>query len=487
MLGLPQPDGSMELLVGQMNYEAATTDAASVLSISIASNGRRPRQPRVAIAGATSTTGPLAAADYDGDGDLDLFVGGRVLPGRYPTAPSSRLFTNDGGTLRLDEANSETLAGIGMVSAAVFSDIDGDGDPDLVLALEWGPLVLLANNDGRFLDVTELWGLASFRSRWNGVTTGDLDGDGRLDIIATSWGLNTPYRVGDDRPLLLYYGDFDGNGLLDLIHAQRRGRWGDPFPLETLRELRVGIPSVGTRMPTFAAYADATVRDLVGPRLDESMKLEITTLAHMVFFNRGSRFEAVALPAEAQLAPAFYAGVADFDGDGHEDVFLTQNFFPTKLETPRYDAGRGLWLKGDGTGQLTPVPGRVSGIEVYGDQRGAALADYNADGRVDLVISQNGAATKLYRNQGAQPGLRVRLVGPPSNPNGIGAAMRLVYADHRGPVREIHAGSGYWSQDGAVQVLGLAATPIAVWVRWPSGKETEVPVEAGAREIVVRQ
>jgi hypothetical protein len=124
---------------------------------------------------------------------------------------------------------------------------------------------------------------------------------------------------------------------------------------------------------------------------------------------------------------------ADFDGDGCEDVFLSQNFFATEPETPRLDAGRGLWLRGDGTGKLTPVPGQESGVAIYGEQRGAALCDYDEDGRVDLVVTQNGAETKLYHNAGARPGLRVRLLGPAANRSGVGALVRLQFADHTGP------------------------------------------------------
>ena len=181
--------------------------------------------------------------------------------------------------------------------------------------------------------------------------------------------------------------------------------------------------------------------------------------------------------------------MADFDGDGHEDLFLSQNFFPTEIATPRYDAGRGLLLRGRGDGTLEPVPGQVSGILVYGDQRGAAFADYDADGRTDLVVSQNGAATRLYHNEHARPGLRVRLVGGALNPHGIGAVVRVVYDGSRGPAREVHGGSGYWSQDGPVQVLGLdeGKHPTAVWVRWPGGSETLAPLPAGQLEITVRR
>jgi hypothetical protein len=185
------------------------------------------------------------------------------------------------------------------------------------------------------------------------------------------------------------------------------------------------------------------------------------------------------------VAPAFYAGIADFDGDGHEDVFLTENFFPTVLGAPRYDAGRSLLLSGDGKGGLAAVAGTKSGLVVYGDQRGAAYSDFDRDGRLDLVVSQNGDATKFFRNTGAKPGLRVRLVGSPANPDGVGAQVRLVYGATMGPVREVQKGSGYWSENGAVQVFGTPASPSEVWVRWPGGRETRAPIPAGAREVTV--
>jgi len=122
---------------------------------------------------------------------------------------------------------------------------------------------------------------------------------------------------------------------------------------------------------------------------------------------------------------------------------------------------------------------------VYGDQRGAAYSDFDRDGRLDLVVSQNGEATRLFRNQGAKPGLRVRLTGPPSNPDGIGAQVRVVYGSAMGPVREVQSGSGYWSENGAIQVFGTSGTPTEVWVRWPGGTETRVPIPAGTREVTV--
>jgi hypothetical protein len=177
--------------------------------------------------------------------------------------------------------------------------------------------------------------------------------------------------------------------------------------------------------------------------------------------------------------------VADCDGDGNEDIFVSQNFFANQPETPRSDAGIGVWLRGDGTGQLKAVPGYESGIRVYGEQRGAAVGDFNEDGRIDLVVAQNGAATRLFENVAAKPGLRVRLTGPPGNPTGVGVTLRLRFGQQFGPAREIHAGAGYCSQDSAVQILGTPKAPTHVWVRWIGGKTTSTELPPGVREVTI--
>ena len=180
----------------------------------------------------------------------------------------------------------------------------------------------------------------------------------------------------------------------------------------------------------------------------------VTTLDSMVFLNRGDHFEARPLPMEVQWSPVFGIVVGDLDGDGNEDIFVSQNFFAVSSDTSRYDAGRGLWLKGDGRGGLKAIPGQESGLKIYGEGRGAALCDYDHDGRLDLVVGQNANTTRLYRNVGARAGLRVRLKGPAGNPRGVGAVVRLIEANGRcGPAHEVHAGGGYWSQDSASLVL----------------------------------
>jgi hypothetical protein len=245
------------------------------------------------------------------------------------------------------------------------------------------------------------------------------------------------------------------------------------------------MPWVRERFATHKAYSTASVSEILGERFTKARKLSANTLASTIFFNRDRHFEAVPLPDQAQWAPALGVTVGDLDGDGNDDVFLSQNFFAVRAEDDRLDAGRGLWLRGDGTGKLMPVPGQESGLKIYGEQRGAALSDYDEDGRVDLVVTQNGAETKLYHNVGAKPGLRVRLKGPPGNPQGIGAQLRLVCGQWQGPLREIHAGSGYWSQDSVVQVMSAREPPTQLQVRWPGGKASSHSVPTGAREIEV--
>src|SRR5207302_8115866 len=155
---------------------------------------------------------------------------------------------------------------------------------------------------------------------------------------------------------------------------------------------------------------------------------------------------------EAQWSLVMGIAVGDLDGDGNEDLFLSQNYFAVRPEDGRLDAGRGLFLRGDGKAAFTAVPGQDSGIRVYGEQRGCALADYDGDGRVDLVVTQNNDETRLFHNARAQPGLRVKLAGPAGNPDGIGAVVRLDFGGKLGPAREVQAGSGFWSQNSPVQV-----------------------------------
>ncbi len=475
------------VLIGQQNHEAPSGKAPSFLMI----DGRtgETTATRQGVLEEASATGPMALGDIDGDGDLDLFVGGRNLPGRYPKAASSKLLLNNEGSYEVDARNGLILAGVGLVSGAVFGDLlDADGDPELILAMEWGAVRVFRNVEGVFKEATATVGLDAFKGWWNGVALGDFNGDGRLDIVGSNWGRNTKYEhaYGMDRPLRIHHGDLDQNGVWDIVENHYDKAMKCWVPERGFSCSSRGIDFIRPRIKTFSAFGSSALTDIYGQNLGGAEVVEANTLEHAVFLNRGGSFERFPLPVDSQLAPAMGVCVADVDGDGNDDVFLSQNYFAVQRETPRCDGGRGVVLLGHGDGSFRALSGSAAGVKVYGEQRGAALADFNSDGRVDLVVTQNGARTRLFENRRGRPGLRLRLNAGPKNSTGVGAVARLVFGAREGPARQVAAGSGYWSQNSATLVMATPESPTAVWVRWPDGTEQmrSVPVDAAELSVI---
>lgn len=448
--------------------------------------GTQPAREMLRLDGAL---GPLAMADVNGDGRPDLFAGTRFRPGRYPESDPSALFLAQAdGIFRRDATQDEVLARAGLVRGACWSDLDGDGRPDLVLACEWGPVRVLMNRGGRLVDETDALGLGVHTGWWNGVATGDFDGDGRPDIVASNWGNNSAYQATATRPVWLFHDDLNRDGTVDVLEAYVDGPGGRLVPRRNRVVLGAALPLLRRVIPSHAAFAELDIPGILRGRQPTVGRLHATTLLHAVFLNRGGRFEPVPLPQEAQWSPACGMGVADFDGDGREDLVLAQNFFATVPDHPRMDAGQGLLLRGDGRGGFDPVSPRESGVRVPGEQRGVAVADFNQDGRPDIAIGQNGGGTRLFLNHGGRSGLAVELVGPPGNRAGIGARLQWRAEDgFASPLREVQAGSGNGCQSSPVQVLHLPPGRLGGLLRvtWPDGMVQSMPVGPEGRRIRV--
>lgn len=440
------------------------------------------------LAAKGSSIGHLAMADVDSDGDLDLFLVGRSMPRKYGVPVGSWIYFNNNGEFSESKSWSDAFAQEGLNSTAVFAQIDSDDRPDLVFVSEWGaPKVFINSGDG-FVDKTSSFGLNKFTGLWRGVDVGDFNGDGAIDFIATNRGLNSSYQATSEFPLIAYHGDIHQDGVWDFIETEY-GEDGKLYPRRHLSTLAAAMPWITERLTSYEQYSRTTLEMLIGePQLNQLDRLEATTLQSTVFIREGDRFKPYPLPAEAQYSSAYAPVVADFDNDGHEDIVISQNDFGVHPDEPREDAGLGLLLLGDGSGQFRSVSISESGLIVPGEGRGAAVADYDHDGRTDLIVTQNGTTPRLFQNQTKRTGLRVVLVGGDKNPQGIGATIRLKQKEGIGPKRVVRLGSGYLSQNSPIQVLGNAETATGIIVAWPSDSTGKSDVEffklsAGQKEI----
>jgi hypothetical protein len=313
----------------------------------------------------------VVASDYDRDGDIDLFVGGRVVPGRYGVDPQSTLLQNDGRGRFADVTSrlAPELQRVGMVTDALWTDLTGDGRLDLVVVGEWMPITAFGNADGGRLQQLELRGLEKSHGWWNRIVPGDFNGDGRTDFVVGNLGLNSRWTASATKPLTMYVKDFDKNGFNEQVLTAYMG--DTSYPIALRDDLIRTLPHLKTRFPSYKDYASQTVTDIFSPdELKDAIVKQAYTVATALVRNDGNgAFTLVSLPVDAQMTSIHAVLAADYDRDGALDVLLAGNFDGVKPEIGRIHAGFGVFLRGDGTGGFAASGPRESGFFVPGQAR----------------------------------------------------------------------------------------------------------------------
>jgi hypothetical protein len=336
----------------------------------------------------------IAAADYDDDGDLDLFVGGRLVPGKYPAPADSYLLENENGKFKdVTPDRLPELAGLGLVTDALFSDYDSDGDPDLLVVGEWMEIRIFNNDAGTFTDQTDKLGLADSKAWWWSIAAGDFDEDGDLDYLVGNLGRNTKYKASKEKPLLIYGNDFDHNGTNDIVLAGYSG--DDIVPMRGRECSSEQMPFIADKFPTFEGFATSGLEEILPENeLQDAVKKQVYSFESILLKNEGGHFKKIALPARAQVAPLRDFAVLDINGDGHLDVLGTGNMYGAEVETSRYDAGIGVTLIGDGKGGVHALGPLESGWFTPHDAR--SIAVLKAGGQTRLLVGNNNDRLQVF-------------------------------------------------------------------------------------------
>tara|TARA_R110000823_G_C15950098_1_gene501573 strand:- start:214 stop:3552 length:3339 start_codon:yes stop_codon:yes gene_type:complete len=330
----------------------------------------------------------VVAEDYDNDGDLDLFVGGRHMPHHYPRPVTSMFLKNENGQLinRTMEIAPE-LKNLGMVTDAVWSDYDNDGQKDLILVGEWMPITIFKNNNGILkkqfnpaLDATSGW--------WFSLDQGDFDQDGDIDLIAGNIGLNYKYKTSTEKPFDIYYNDFDNNGSYDIVLGYYNGE--KHYPLRGFSCSSEQIPGLKDKIKKYDLFASLEIDQVYGKEnLETSLHYKADTFASSYVENLGNgNFKVTALPNMAQLSNINDMLVEDFNRDGNLDILAVGNLFVSEIETPRNDAGTGVLLLGNGQGGFDPISVMDSGLFANKDAK-KIISVSNGDKEWVLIANNN--------------------------------------------------------------------------------------------------
>jgi hypothetical protein len=457
-------DGDVDLLVaaGGVEVEAGAAALQDRLYLNDG-KGQFTSAPEKSLPAETDSGSVLAAADFDRDGDLDVFAGGRVVSGAYPATPRSHFYLNDGKGRFTDAGETHGIAAPGLVTGALWSDADGDGWLDLFITCEWGPVKFYRNDKGKLNDATAAAGLAALTGWWNGIAGRDLDGDGDMDYCVTNFGLNTKYHASPGHPTLLYYGDFDGSGKKQLVEAEYEDK--TVFPVRGRSCSSQAMPFIRDKFSSYKSFAVASLSDIyTDGKLKQSDRFAAEELRSGILRNDGKgRFTFAPLPRLAQFAPGFGVVLTDLNEDGHPDIFMAQNFWSPQPETGRMDGGLSLVLLGSKDGEFRELWPAESGVVIPRDAKSLVEGEFFGPGKRGWLVGINDSSAALYRLRTAESNtLTVRGLTP-------GTRVTAEYTGGARQSAESASGSGYLSQSAASLSFGNESAIQQVIVQWPDG------------------
>lgn len=394
-------DGQLDLYVASGGYQFSPVSDLLQDRLYINQGGGRFVKDAGSLPQMLTATASVVAGDFTGDGKLDLFVGGRLLPRNYPYPTRSYLLRNDGGSFTdvTEVVGPELVRPGGMITGAVWTDFTEDGRLDLITTGEWMPLEFYENEGDRLRNVTRSVGLPPMRGWWYSVAQGDFNDDGHPDLVAGNLGLNYAFRTSEDSKFGVYADDFTGNGTTDIVLTQDVD--GTEYPVFGLALLGRAIYTIGVQFPTYESFAYVSVDEVFGSsRLKQAVHYQADTFASAYLQNDGDgTFTAFPLPNLAQISPIDAIVVHDVDRDGNLDLIVAGNLYYSEPNTPRADAGNGLWLRGDGHGAFTPIPPYASGFVAPLQVMDLALINTPAGRAILIANNSDSLQTFMIRDR----------------------------------------------------------------------------------------